>query len=267
MWLFLLGWKWLEVWIWTIWWSAIFNVLIIPAFVLLFYRWKNFINVEVKWIKRDSIFYFLSIIIFLFWLYFSQLTMMWITLVTLYTIYIFYLYKSSLDHRQKNIKQVQDAYESVKNKKVSYFKILISLIIIYIWVEVSIIAWQRIWEKLNVSILVISLVLLAGITSIPDALLSIKASKKWDIDAWLSNAVGSNIFDICIGLWLPVLIWTLVMNLHPKIDFDQNIGVFIFLLMSVIVYFIILSKNQLSKKDWIWLLFLYLLFIGYLVHS
>jgi len=142
---------------------------------------------------------------------------------------------------------------------------LISLVLIYVWVEVSVTAASWIGEQLNISVLVVSLVLLAGITSIPDTLLSVKASKKWDIDAGLSNAVGSNIFDICIWLWLPILIWTMIMWLDPKVNFNSQIGVFGFLFISTIVYYILLSRKSISKNYWIILIGLYIMFIAYLV--
>jgi len=261
--LLLLKEKWLEVGIWTIWGSAIFNILIIPALVLLFYKWRQ-IRIETKWVKRDSIFYILSILILLVGLYTYQLFWMWVALVATYAAYIFYLYKQSLEHRKNNVKEIQDAYDEVKDEKINYLKILVSLILIYVWVEASIKAAERIGNQLGISMLIVSLVLLAGITSIPDTLLSIKASKKWNIDAGLSNAVGSNIFDICIGLWVPLLIGVGLMKLHPEVNFSANVGVFVFLIISTIIYFVLLHKKNLTKQDWYWLLALYLLFIVYL---
>ncbi len=256
--------EWLKVGIWTIWGSAIFNILIIPAMVLLFYKWKDVIKVTTWWVKRDTIFYILSIFILLAWLYYHELRLMWVALVLLYVFYVYYLYKSSLKHRKLNFEQVEKAFESVKEKKVFYTKILLSLVLIYVWVEVSVTAASWIWEQLHISVLVVSLVLLAGITSIPDTLLSVKASKKWDIDAWLSNAVGSNIFDICMGLWFPILIWTLFMGLDPKVDFNSQIWVFWFLIFSTILYFVLLNNKNIKKYFGFILILLYILFIVYL---
>jgi len=264
--LFVLWSKWLEVWIGTIWWSAIFNILIIPALVLLFYKWKDMIKIEVKWIKRDSMFYVLSIVILLVWLYLNQLVLMGFLLVLNYLVYVWFLYKHSQDHRKANAEEVQKAYDEVRNTKISYLMIIISLVLIYVWVEVSVVAAEWIGKQLWISVLIVSLILLAWITSIPDTLLSIKASRKWDIDAGLSNAVWSNIFDICIWLWVPILIWVLLLWLHPHVDFWTNFWIFIFIIISTIAYFVILSKSKISKKDGIWLIGLYILFILYLVY-
>ena len=111
-----------------------------------------------------------------------------------------------------------------------------------------------------------SLFLLAAITSIPDTFLSVKASKKWDIDASLSNAVWSNIFDICIWLWVPIMIWIWIMGLHPKVDFSTQIPIFWFLILSVIVYYLVLNTKKLNKNYAYILWVLYLIFIWYLVY-
>ncbi len=266
VWLMVLWNKWLEVWIGTIWWSAVFNILIIPAFVLLFYKGTQNIKISLWWIKRDSIFYILSILIFILGIFSWALTIMWIALILLYVVYLITLYKHSVKHRKTNEEEIEKAYTEVADKKVNYFLILLSLTLIYVWVEASVVAATWIWGTLHIGMLVVSLVLLAGITSIPDALLSVKSVQKWDIDAWMGNAVGSNIFDICIWLGLPILIWTLFMWLHPHINFNQNVSIFIFLLISVIMYFLILSKKWLWKKDSFFLLALYLLFIAYVVY-
>ena len=264
-WLIILGSKWLEVWTWTIWWSALFNILIIPAAVLLAYNWKKPIKINKWWIKRDSIFYILSIIIIILWLWSKQLTFMSLSLIWLYVIYMFYLYKQSLQHRKENKKEVELAYESVKNVKISYIKIILSLIIVYVWVEASVVAAEWIWNVLHISILIISLVILASITSIPDTLLSIKSTKKWDVDAGFSNAVWSNIFDICIWLGLPIFIWTVFMWLKSEIDFEKNFYMFIFVILATIIYFVVINLRNISKKNAYMLILAYILIVIYLV--
>jgi len=266
VWLILLKEKGLEVWIWTISGSAIFNILIIPFFALLFYKGKDIIKVEKSWIKRDVIFYIISIIVFLAGLYYNKLFLMWIALIIIYSFYIYVLYYQSEKNKIENKKEIEENYEEVKNTKISFFIILYSLILVYIWVELAVRSAEFIWESLWISTLVISLVLLAWITSIPDTLLSVKASQKWDIDASLSNAVGSNIFDICIWLWLPIIIWIWIMWLSPKVEFSSQIPIFLFLIFSVFAYLFVLSFKKLNKNSWYLLIWLYSIFIVYLIY-
>merc|ERR1719355_331982 len=56
---------------------------------------------------------------------------------------------------------------------------------------------------------VMGLTFLAMGTSIPDALGSLAVAKNGEGDMAVSNAVGSNVFDICMGLGLPWLIATI----------------------------------------------------------
>ena len=56
---------------------------------------------------------------------------------------------------------------------------------------------------LGISDTVMGLTFLAMGTSIPDALGSLAVAAKGEGDMAVSNAVGSNVFDICMGLGLP----------------------------------------------------------------
>ena len=47
-------------------------------------------------------------------------------------------------------------------------------------------------------------------SSIPDTILSVKDAQNEKYKDAFSNAYGSNIFDICIGIGLPVLVYLLV---------------------------------------------------------
>jgi cation:H+ antiporter len=94
----------------------------------------------------------------------------------------------------------------------------------------------------------------------------VKASKKWDIDASLSNAVWSNIFDICIWLWIPIIIWVWIMWLNPEINFYEHLPIFTFLIISVFVYLIVLSQKKITKRSGFYLLLLYIIFIIYLIY-
>jgi len=220
---------------------------------------------EKSWINRDSIFYLFSVCIFLLWLYFWELMYMSIALISIYVWYLFALYFETKKNKKKNEELVNKAYNEVKNTKIWYFTIWYALLLVYLWVEIAVVCATFVWENLWISALVVSLVILAAVTSIPDTLLSVKSAKKWMINASLSNAVWSNIFDICIWLWVPILVWILFMWLDPKVDFAQNAPIFLFLITSVVFYFWILQKKEIKKLDSIWFLGFYLVFIGYLV--
>uniref|UniRef100_UPI003217AFC4 calcium/sodium antiporter n=1 Tax=uncultured Draconibacterium sp. TaxID=1573823 RepID=UPI003217AFC4 len=87
-----------------------------------------------------------------------------------------------------------------------YLVFIISILIIaalsYVLVEVAVHAAHA----LNIPEAIIALTVLAVGTSIPDLFSSIIVAKQGRGDMAVSNAIGSNIFDILVGLGLPFLI-------------------------------------------------------------
>ena len=56
----------------------------------------------------------------------------------------------------------------------------------------------------------VAVILAAAASSVPDAILSLKDARKGNYDDALSNALGSNIFDICFALGAPLFAYTLM---------------------------------------------------------
>lgn len=63
-------------------------------------------------------------------------------------------------------------------------------------------------QTANIPETIMGLTLLAGGTSIPDALSSLAVARKGHGDMAVSSSVGSNIFDILVGLPIPWILWT-----------------------------------------------------------
>eukprot|EP01061_Rhynchopus_euleeides_P019855 TRINITY_DN3257_c0_g1_i1.p1 TRINITY_DN3257_c0_g1~~TRINITY_DN3257_c0_g1_i1.p1 ORF type:complete len:591 (+),score=286.84 TRINITY_DN3257_c0_g1_i1:90-1862(+) len=72
---------------------------------------------------------------------------------------------------------------------------------------VKVVSW--IGATLSLHPVVMGLVVLAAGTSVPDALGSYNEAKHGNADAAVSNALGSNVFDICVGLGVPWFIYSL----------------------------------------------------------
>merc|ERR1719188_83405 len=79
------------------------------------------------------------------------------------------------------------------------------------WVSyVMVDAATRFGATVGIPPLFMGLVFLAAGTSIPDAFASMAAARRGEGDMAVSNALGSNIFDILCGLGLPWLIALLI---------------------------------------------------------
>merc|ERR1711871_1458904 len=92
----------------------------------------------------------------------------------------------------------------------------------------------------GISSFIMGITFLAMGTSVPDALGSIAVAKEGEGDMAVSNAIGSNVFDICIGLGIPWFLVTLVDGEGKPITAatESIIASTIILFMVVVVLFL-----------------------------
>jgi Ca2+/Na+ antiporter len=125
-------------------------------------------------------------------------------------------------------------------------------------------ATNRIGIILKVPPLVMGLIFLAAGTSIPDALGSITVAKQGEGDMAVSNALGSNVFDILVGLGVP---WTIRCAMGKKVKFEEvsMIGD-ILILVGVLTLFVgslVLNRWRLTRTVGAVLVFFYVLWVLY----
>ena len=127
-------------------------------------------------------------------------------------------------------------------------------------------------EQLEIPIFFVAVILAAAASSVPDTFLSVAAARKGNDDGAVSNAFGSNIFDICICLTIPLLIasW---MNGWQPIRLTQN-GVpmpgiaelrILLCVLSTATLGIMWHKQQLTRKKAFALFGLYGLFVSFAI--
>eukprot|EP00746_Dinoflagellata_sp_MGD_P046512 gnl/MRDRNA2_/MRDRNA2_214326_c0_seq1.p1 gnl/MRDRNA2_/MRDRNA2_214326_c0~~gnl/MRDRNA2_/MRDRNA2_214326_c0_seq1.p1 ORF type:complete len:497 (-),score=93.71 gnl/MRDRNA2_/MRDRNA2_214326_c0_seq1:68-1558(-) len=101
---------------------------------------------------------------------------------------------------------------------------------------------------LQVSPLVMGLIFLAAGTSVPDALGSIAVAQQGEGDMAVANALGSNVFDILLGLGVP---WLLKLAIGKEVLMpSKDLFVWIIVLVAILVLFIVAlvaNKWKLNK--------------------
>lgn len=125
------------------------------------------------------------------------------------------------------------------------------------------------------------LVIIAAGTSVPDALSSILVARDGFGDMAVSNAIGSNVFDIDLGLGLPFLIFTLVrdqpvsllsisdwcifnsIQRETKIVPHAKFGLVLLGILLIVILLFAKIKFQLDRKAGFVLFILYILFLAY----
>jgi Ca2+/Na+ antiporter len=121
-------------------------------------------------------------------------------------------------------------------------------------------------EYLHVSPAIVALTILAAGTSVPDLLSSVIVAKRGRGDMAISNAVGSNIFDILFGLGVPWLVVSAWRGQAVAVS-TENLLASVFLLFATVVavlFILILRKWKIGTKSGVILVAVY---VGYLVYN
>lgn len=246
--------------------SGIFNILLIPMLSIWFFKGANInVHLDKKSIYRDMLFYSAAILVLIFFTIRGQYTSITgIILILVYIGYLFKLYTETKEH-QESVQERNDEIKEAGGDK-PYSKILpivfLCLFGIYFLIEVIVKSAIVVSTTFNIPTIIVSLIVLASATSIPDTLLSIKSSTRGDIDGALSNAVGSNIFDLSICLGMPLLL----VKEPVVVGLRENLGIIFFLILSMITTaYVLLNKKGLSKNSGIYMGISYACFLGYIV--
>lgn len=267
--------------------SAIFNIfVIIGASALVkkaFIAWQP--------IVRDILFYSLSIIILIFSFKDGVITLFEASIfVILYVIYIFAVMKwrKILPYKEESKDIIDDLNEGIEKeiKKKTIFRTLVYFIekildfifpklehyILVFIISILMIAglsWVLVESSvilavaLNIPSVIIGLTVLAIGTSIPDLMSSVIVAKQGRGGMAISNAIGSNIFDILIGLGLPWLFILIFTNKGITVVTD-NLNISIILLFGTVVailFLLIIKKWRIGKFSGYTMIILYIIYL------
>ena len=109
--------------------------------------------------------------------------------------------------------------------------------------------------------MIVALTILAGGTSVPDLFASIVVSRQGRGEMAVANAVGSNIFDILVGLGLPWLLALVFLGERVQVGTADLWGSTLLLLGTVLLLFFFLTTGRrLSRAEGVTLVAVY---IGY----
>jgi K+-dependent Na+/Ca+ exchanger-like protein len=105
-------------------------------------------------------------------------------------------------------------------------------------------------QTIGIPPIIVALTILAGGTSVPDLISSVIVARQGRGEMAVANAVGSNIFDILVGLGLPWLIALLLRGDTIHIGTENLWLSTLILLGTVILLFVFLSTERLlSRKE------------------
>ncbi len=276
--------------------SAVFNILVITGASALARPAKVTLSVVI----RDCLLYVLSIALLLFTFSDGQIhPMEAFSFLLLYAVYLFILYKWNSWFPEETMSEVEkseklkppiEEKQKVKGRRsimavindwtskglgifagdveqsyLRVFLVSIAVIVGLSWILVkSVIVFGN---ATAIPPVIVALTLLAAGTSAPDMISSVVVARQGRGDMAVANAVGSNIFDILIGLGLP---WLIVMGIgmmnggpvFVEVGTADLLNSTLVLLGTVFVLFIFLyTERTLSRIEGGILIALYVIYV------
>ncbi|KAM9834098.1 sodium/potassium/calcium exchanger 2-like isoform X1 [Syngnathus typhle] len=123
---------------------------------------------------------------------------------------------------------------------------------------------HQVGETIGITEEIMGLTILAAGTSIPDLITSVIVARKGLGDMAVSSSVGSNIFDITVGLPFPWLMWSLISGLKPVTVSSNGLFcaiVLLFLMLIFVIISIAACKWRMSKLLGFIMFMLYFVFL------
>lgn len=288
--------------------SAIFNGMIIPAVVILAVIGAGVvksIEVSKKVLIRDGISLLVAEAVLIFLI--GGATLRWyhgLILMLLYVAYIVIMF-STMSAPTEDSGEEEDEDDEDGDNPSSRLMALLTLDIQYALYKDEELTKGKAWVQLIVSMIVIgaaclllvvacqwmgsdtfnvpflgefsgfgipvifvSVVIASAATSVPDTILSIRDAKAGNYDDAVSNAIGSNIFDVCFALGLPLFLYTLVYGditmTEEIVVYSSELRILLFVLTSIAVLIYLFGKTMGRLKAFL-LLSIYAIFTLYIV--
>ena len=117
-------------------------------------------------------------------------------------------------------------------------------------------------KSIGVSDRIIALTVVAFGTSLPELITTIKAARKKETELLVGNIIGSNIFNICIVLGLPVTLFgTITPESFEIIDIVMLVG------SAAILWLVARSGHKITRLEGASMLIMYLIYYGFIVYG
>ena len=188
-----------------------------------------------------------------------------ITLLT-FCVFMFYIITTA--------KKARKADKEVEKPK---FKLGLSLLLTVIGLagiiggaELVVNSATTIAQAFGVSDRIIALTIIAFGTSLPELVTTITAAKKNETELLVGNIIGSNIFNICIVLGLPALIFGTVSPTMPTTSLEtisQFLDLGIMALAAVLLFIFAKTGKKISRAEGVAMLIVFTAYYSFVIYG
>ena len=181
-----------------------------------------------------------------------------IILILLFLLFVYYLKEVISTHRLKDTECSVPKF----TKPLTIIYGIIGLVVLLINANQVVEVSTLLAKTIGISDKIIGMAIIGIGTSLPELVTSIITVKKGDFDFTIENIVGTNIFNICVVLGLPVLI---IGDIAAYGFGLIDMGVLVF--STIILYFFSKTDRKISRIEGIAMIMLFLLYYGYVIFN
>ncbi len=172
----------------------------------------------------------------------------------LFVVYLIQLLFKKSDYSKEEIAKIK------YSPWVAIIIIIISIILIVYSSDLIVESACKIATRLHISEKLITMFVIVIGTSLPEMVMTITSAKKGEFDIAIGNIIGTNVFNICIVLGLPVIIYGNV--LLTGFGIVDIIAVF---LSSALLFLFARSEKTIDKKESIIMLVIFIIYYIFLL--
>lgn len=171
-----------------------------------------------------------------------------IVLMSLFLMFVMYLVQLS-KRKEKNTEKMEVKYDSLP---ITIIILILSIVLISLSSNIIVDNAVKIAESLHISEKLITMTAIVIGTSLPEMFMTVSSARKGEFDMAIGNIIGTNIFNICIVLGLPVTIYgDISLANFSMIDI---VAVF---LTSLDLYLFARSERTISKAEGLTMLLIF----------
>lgn len=180
-----------------------------------------------------------------------------IVLILLFFMFVSYLIQL---FRGRAIEGAEETVEAkYDNIFIAIILLVLSIIMICMSSDVIVTNATKLATAIGISEKVITMTAIVIGTSLPELMLTVTSAKKGEFDMTIGNIIGTNIFNVCIVLGLPIAIYGDIM-----LENFSVVDILVVFLTSFNLFFFARSERTISKREGIIMLLIFAIYYAYL---
>ena len=163
-----------------------------------------------------------------------------IVLMSLFLMFVLYLIQLS-KRREKNNEKMEIKYDNIW---IAIIILILSIVLISLSSNIIVDNAIKIAKSLHISEKLITMTAIVIGTSLPEMFMTVSSARKGEFDMAVGNIIGTNIFNVCIVLGLPIAIYGDI-----SLSSFSFVDIFAVFLTSLDLYLFAKSERTISKAE------------------